>query len=54
MFFLNYFYSFYFRPCCIFIAARRLSPVVPSGAESPVAVHGLLMAVASLVVEYGL
>jgi len=38
----------------IFIAACRLFLVAVSRGYSPVAVHGLLIAVASLVVEHGL
>ena len=37
----------------VFVAVRELSLVVASGAYS-VAVHGLLIAVASLVAEHGL
>ena len=38
----------------VFIAARGLSLVVASGGLLFVAVHGLLIVVASLVVEHGL
>ena len=38
----------------VFVAARGLSLVAVSGGYSSVAVHGLLISVASLVVEHGL
>ena len=41
----------YFWLCWVFVAARGLSLAVASGF---IAVHGLLIAVASLVVEHGL
>ena len=44
----------YFWPCCAFIAARRLSPAVPSGGCFPAMVRGLLAVGASLVGERGL
>ena len=40
--------------CWIFVAVRRLSLVAVSGGYSFIAVRGLLIAVASLVVEHGL
>ena len=54
-FFLDLFYLFIFYFCLhwVFVAACRLSLVAASGGYS-VAVHGLLIAVASLVVEHGL
>ena len=56
-FFFNKFiiYLFiYFWLCWVFVAARGLSLVVVSGGLLFVAVHGLLIAVASLVAEHGL
>ena len=50
----NYFLEIYFWLCWVSIAAYGLSLVMVSGSCSPVAVHGLLIAVASLVSEYGL
>ena len=49
---INYFIYFWLR--WVFVAAHRLSLVVASGGYSSLAVHGLLIEVASLVVEYGL
>ena len=43
----------YFWLCCVFVAAQRLSSCVKQGLLILV-VHGLLLAVVSLVVEYGL
>ena len=44
----------YFRLCWVFLAAHKLSQVVESGDYSLAAVHRLLIAVASLVVEHRL
>ena len=44
----------YFWLCWVFVVARGLSLVVASGGYSFVVVHGLLIVVASLVVEHGL
>ena len=46
-------FAFFFWLCWVFVAARGLSLVAASGGYS-VVVHGLLIAVASLVVEHGL
>ena len=53
--FYYYFFKFIylFLAVLVFVAVRELSLVVASGAYS-VAVHGLLIAVASLVAEHGL
>ena len=51
--FLIYLFYFYFWLCWVFVAARGLSLVAASGDYS-VAVHGLLIAVASLVAEHRL
>ena len=48
------FYLFYFWLRWVFVAARRLSLVAASGGYSSLAVHGLLIVVASLVAEHGL
>ena len=55
-FFLIYlFYFIYFWLCWVFVAARGLSLVVASKGELSFAVvRGLLIAVASLVVQHGL
>ena len=53
--FLNLFILFiYSWLCCVFVAGRGLSLVAVSGGYSSFAVCGLLIAVASLVVEHGL
>ena len=54
--FLNLFilFIYYFWLRWVFIAARGLSLVVASGGLLFVVVHGLLIAVASLVTEHGL
>ena len=48
------FFSFtlFFWQCWVFIAARGLSPVADRGDCSLVAVHGLLIAAASLLAEH--
>ena len=51
---LFYFKCVYFWLCWVFIAAHWLSLVAVSRGCSPVAVHGPLIAVASLVAEHGL
>ena len=43
----------YFCLCWVFVAGRRLSLFVASGGCTVAAVHGLLIVVASLVVEHG-
>ena len=48
--FLIFIYSLHW----VFVAAHRLSVVVASRGYYLVAVHGLLIAVASLVVEHGI
>ena len=44
----------YFWLHCVFMAACRLSLVLATRGYSQVAIHGLLIAVASLAVEHGL
>lgn len=44
----------YFWPSWVFVAARGLALVAESGDRSLVAVHGLLLVVASLVLEHRL
>ena len=44
----------YLWPCCVFVALRRLSLVVESGGYFLDAVHGLLIAGASLLAEHRL
>ena len=52
---INLFILFiYFWLCWVFVAAHGLSLVAVSGGYSSVAVRGLLIEVASLVVEHGL
>ena len=52
---LNLFILFiYFWLCWVFVAVRGSSLVVVSGVLLFVAVHGLLIAVASLVADHGL
>ena len=54
-FFLRFVYLFvYFWLCWVFITVCGLSLVVAGGGSSLVVVHGLLVAVASQVVEHGL
>ena len=52
--FFKNFYLFIFWLLWVFIAARELSLNVASGGLLFIAVHGLLIAVASLVAEHGL
>ena len=51
---LYFFESFFFLLHWVFVAALRLSLVVASGDYSPVAMYGLLLSVASLIVEHRL
>ena len=44
----------YFWLCCVFVAVCGLSLVEESGGYSVIVVHGLLIAVASLVAEHRL
>ena len=53
MFPLNFFFFFNFWLCWVFGAAHGLSLVVASRGSSLIVVHGLLIAVASLVAEQG-
>ena len=53
-FILIFFFLIYFWLSWVFVAARGLSLVAASGGLFFVAVHGVLTAVASLVVEHGL
>ena len=50
----NNLFIYFFRLCWVFAAAQTFSQVVASKGYSLVAVHGLLIAVASLVVEHRL
>ena len=52
--FLKYIYIYIYWLCWVFVAACGLSLVVESRGYSLVVVHGLLIAVASLVAEHGL
>ena len=52
--FLKHYLFIYFWLCWVFFAACGLSLVAESGSCSLVAVHGLLIAVASLVAEHRL
>ena len=54
IFFLFKFIYFYFWLRWVFVAARGLSLVAANGGVLVFAVHGLLIAVASLVAEHGL
>ena len=53
-YFLHLYVYFYFWLCCVFVAAQVFSLVAVSSDYSGGAVLGLLIAVASLVVEHGL
>ena len=52
--FFFFFFFFFLYGCAVFFATCRLSPLVVSGVYSLVAVHRLLMAVASPVAEHRL
>jgi len=49
---MYFIYLFYFGLCWVFVTSRGLPLVVVSWVYSLVAVHGLLIVVASLVVEH--
>ena len=49
---LFFFFNFYFWLCWVFVATHRLSLVVESGGYSLIAVHGLLIVVASLTLDH--